>query len=136
MSASVTVNKATVTERRLTIWRRGNTKRKHNQADYEQPQRRAGCNAVSELDDRVERRSAGKPSAIAEWSLIAAPCARARRAHSRAPQHHRNSERQNDTSVCGEALLGRHLISSEYEDKKLDRKIHDACLQQLPRGYS
>jgi hypothetical protein len=86
------------------------TKRKHDQADYEEPQRRTARNPVRELNNGVEGGSSGKPSSIAKRPLIAAAGARARRSDSRAPQDDSNRERENKPCVCSEALLGRHYM--------------------------
>ena len=76
MSASVTVNKATVTDEAPHDMARGKqTKRKHDQADYKQPECRAARNPVGELNNGMEGGIPGKPSSIAKRPLIAAASA-------------------------------------------------------------
>jgi hypothetical protein len=86
------------------------TKRKYDQNHYEQPKCRAARDSVRELNDGMESRSAGKPSSIARRPLIATAGARASRADSGASQDDRNRKSQNKPGICGEALLGGHLV--------------------------
>ena len=79
-------------------------KRKHDQADYEQPERRAAGNSVREFDDGVEARRVRQPYSIAKRPLIAAAGARACRPDSRAPEYDSNRERQNRPSVRGKGF--------------------------------
>jgi hypothetical protein len=99
------------------------TKRKYDQNDYEQPECRAARNSVRELNDGMEGRSSGKPNSIAKRPLISTAGARAGRSDSGAPQDDRNRKSQNKPGICGEALLGRHVVLNRILVTWWDRRI-------------
>lgn len=93
---------------------REQTKRKHDEARYEQPQRRAARNPMRELNNGVESGIPWNPSSATKRPLIAAAGTRASRSYPRAPRHDRDGERKNKPGVCREALLGRHVALRHF----------------------